>query len=436
MTSPGTTGPSEVLQGSNTQLQGPTGIAVDSAGYIYTAGISPGTLNYVINMYAPLAAGTNNTAPVATISLGTNVFVPGLALDASGRIYLSNYNQKQRDVVSGAGRHDAEQHFAGDDCGRGDADELAERRRDRCEREDLRGERVRWRAGWLYQRVRRESVRLASMPHRWAQIFSATLGRASSVAVDTSGEIYVTDPDAPAVDEFAANPSGAVTEAPAGTIRGRFAGSNSPKALRPIEKARAGATYDAIFTTRAATSSRSCSLGMLVGAQRDRFRLAFASPGAGCAGMIRPTPRRRELQARVAALSEKASVTAAKMLPGSARRCGGRRPLGIHQADDGAGGRPASEDLRRDQIRRLVPGRHVLHRAPVGRHDGEEDGGRRTRRCLRTRCSRCTAGSERARSRARRDRVTRRRAARTSQGRALAAARMPWPLMSTIASDV
>lgn len=230
MTSPGTTGPSEVLQGSNTQLQGPTGIAVDSAGYIYTAGISSGTLNYVINMYAPLAAGTNNAAPVATIPLGMNVFVPGLALDASGRIYISNYNQNSvtlyparvgttlsstplATIVGAATLMNSPSGVAIDSSGK----------------IYVSNEFGGTPGGFINVYAANPSGGVNAAP--LAQVFSATLGRISSVAVDTSGEIYVADPDIPAVDEFAANPSGAVTEAPVGTISGTVCGLQLPEGV-------------------------------------------------------------------------------------------------------------------------------------------------------------------------------------------------------------
>ena len=135
-----------------------------------------------MTLYPARAGTTLNSTPVATIAGAATLMnsPSGVAIDASGKIYVSN-------------------EFGGAP------------------------------GGFINVYAANPSGGVNATP--LAQIFSATLGRASSVAVDTSGEIYVTDPDAPAVDEFAANPSGAVTEAPAGTISGVVCGLQLPEGV-------------------------------------------------------------------------------------------------------------------------------------------------------------------------------------------------------------
>lgn len=107
----GCSGPIGTLAGSNTGLQWPQSIVVDSAGYIYVANAGA-TAFYsqqygeescpfnTITMFAPISSGTHNVAPVATIpdpaptqacSQETSNDEMSLALDASGRIYATSY---------------------------------------------------------------------------------------------------------------------------------------------------------------------------------------------------------------------------------------------------------------------------------------------------------------------------------------------------------
>jgi hypothetical protein len=85
----GCTGPFATLTGSNTQLNLGSGIAVDPAGYLYVA--EEGNPRE-IQLFAPLAAGTQNVAPLASIPLPvTNTgYADGVqvALDSLGRIYV------------------------------------------------------------------------------------------------------------------------------------------------------------------------------------------------------------------------------------------------------------------------------------------------------------------------------------------------------------
>ncbi|MGA8575860.1 MAG: hypothetical protein WB609_09315 [Candidatus Cybelea sp.] len=75
-----------VIIGSNTGLQSPAGIALDSTGNIYVTNMG----NSSVTVYS--AGSSGNVAPIATIS-GTNTGLLnpfGIALDSGGRIYVAN----------------------------------------------------------------------------------------------------------------------------------------------------------------------------------------------------------------------------------------------------------------------------------------------------------------------------------------------------------
>jgi sugar lactone lactonase YvrE len=82
--------PIAVLTGSNTGLQEPTGVALDSSGRIYVADFMAGSLF----VYAALGKrrGLLKDAPIATIAgSNTNLIAPwGVALDSSRNIYVSD----------------------------------------------------------------------------------------------------------------------------------------------------------------------------------------------------------------------------------------------------------------------------------------------------------------------------------------------------------
>jgi len=84
--SSGNVAPSSTIGGSNTGLNEPRGIALDASGNIYVTN----TDSYTVTIYP---AGSNgNTAPSSTIGgPNTGLYVPeGIALDASGNIYVAN----------------------------------------------------------------------------------------------------------------------------------------------------------------------------------------------------------------------------------------------------------------------------------------------------------------------------------------------------------
>ncbi len=88
--------PLATIAGSNTGLNTPQGIAVDTAGRIYVVNDSPlfGAPAPSITVYAANPSGTLNEAPLATIAGSattlTSTTAYGIALDASGKIYVGN----------------------------------------------------------------------------------------------------------------------------------------------------------------------------------------------------------------------------------------------------------------------------------------------------------------------------------------------------------
>ncbi len=93
---PGATGniaPAATIAGSNTGLSYPEGVALDAGGQLYVTNSIPFPADsYSVTVYAPGATG--NVAPVATIA-GSNTGLNGpvgIAVDATGRLYVANAN--------------------------------------------------------------------------------------------------------------------------------------------------------------------------------------------------------------------------------------------------------------------------------------------------------------------------------------------------------
>jgi sugar lactone lactonase YvrE len=84
-----TTAPLATIGGGSTGISAPVGIALDASGRIYIA--NNGTS--MVTVYAANPVGNVTTPPVATIGGGsTGIFNPlGMTLDGSGRVYVANY---------------------------------------------------------------------------------------------------------------------------------------------------------------------------------------------------------------------------------------------------------------------------------------------------------------------------------------------------------
>ncbi len=105
----GDTAPITTIGGSNTGLKYPVGIAIDSKGKIYVAdygnGIISGPGSIAPSVFVYAAGSKGNVAPIATISgSDTGLETPiGIALDSSGKIYVADYSAKSVFVYSALG---------------------------------------------------------------------------------------------------------------------------------------------------------------------------------------------------------------------------------------------------------------------------------------------------------------------------------------------
>jgi sugar lactone lactonase YvrE len=174
--------PVATITGQDTELDDPYGVALDASGRIYITNPSGNPSDSSITVYAANPSGTLNEAPVATISgSNTGLYLPyGVALDSSGRIYAGNTDGTITVYAANP-------------------------------------------LGTLNE------APVATITG------NAGLGAVLGIALDRSGNIYATNnysstngPVAPAVTVYAANPSGTLNETPLATITGSNTGLNLP----------------------------------------------------------------------------------------------------------------------------------------------------------------------------------------------------------------
>jgi len=157
--------PVATIVGSNTAMNNPSGIGLDSAGKVYVANDS-GT--NTITVYAASPSGTLNEAPVATIT-GSNTLInqpEGIGFDSTGRIYTGN-NAPSIQVFAAS-----------------------------------------------------PSGTLNEAPLAMITGSNTGLGVNYGIAVDSSGRIYASNNSNNSITMYAANPSGTMNESPLATITG------------------------------------------------------------------------------------------------------------------------------------------------------------------------------------------------------------------------
>ena len=221
----GCTGPLAVLTGSNTVFGNSSGIAVDSAGYVYVAD----EIARTISLYAPLALGQNNVAPVSTLTLPAQAPNPpgadevSIAIDAAGLIYVtSEYENEILVYPARIGSSLASTPVA---TIAGSATRL----------NNIVGVALDP-SGRIYTATT-NSPGLTNTPSILvfnaspigtlneapvAQIVGSqtTLKYPDGIALDRSGVIYIVDAGITGVLEFPANPNGTFNEAPMGSVTG------------------------------------------------------------------------------------------------------------------------------------------------------------------------------------------------------------------------
>lgn len=199
--------PIGTIVGSNTGLEAPLAIALDSAGNIYVANL------FTITVYPPNPIGTLNEAPTGTIDVENGgITLYGLGVDATGKIYAAYpgtivvYAANPTGTVTtpiatiaGSNTQLAEVHdIAFDAAGRIYA-------ADNVYGIDVFAPNP---SGTLNE------APVANIPRN----ATTTLSYPWGIALDSSGKIYTLDSGRILV--FPANPVGTVTEAPLATIAG------------------------------------------------------------------------------------------------------------------------------------------------------------------------------------------------------------------------
>ncbi len=194
--SEGDAAPTAIIGGPNTGLYAPAGIAVDSGGKIYVAAYplaGGGTQVGSVFIYPALGSSTGllNEAPIATISGSTTGLSQpeGIALDASGKIYVTGYN-------TNTGFESVSVYPALSSSGTGLLDEAP----------------------------------IATISGNMSGNMT-DLSEPVGIALDSSQNIYVADNGATSVFVYPAlgSSTGTLNEAPIATISGNSTGLESPK---------------------------------------------------------------------------------------------------------------------------------------------------------------------------------------------------------------
>jgi hypothetical protein len=224
--------PLATIYGGNTQLSNPEGLTADAAGRIYV--VANTVSNYSIEVFAANPSGTLNEAPIATItgnSTGLNI-PAGVALDASGRIYVSNDGGTPSITVyaanpSGTLNEAPLATIAGTNTFLSDPIGLTV---------DASGNIYVANEGGsilVYPPIPALGGTLNEMPTAVISGPATGLRTPYDVALDATGKIYVADSTggssgSGAIDVFAANPSGFIAPAPLASITGSSTALNGP----------------------------------------------------------------------------------------------------------------------------------------------------------------------------------------------------------------
>jgi sugar lactone lactonase YvrE len=232
--------PLATIAGTGTGLNGPEAIALDASGNIYVANFAD-----TITVYPPNPSGTLNEAPLATITgAATQLTSPyGIAVDTTGKIYVANELGGNNVGYSGSITV-----YAANPSGTLDETPLGEIIGSNTGLNDPIGVAVDASGNICVVNFGGPSgsnvIVYAPNPSGvqnevpFATIVgSATgLGTSTAIALDSAGKIYISNSygggnNIGAITVFPANPGGTLNEAPAGTITGTNSRLNYPQGV-------------------------------------------------------------------------------------------------------------------------------------------------------------------------------------------------------------
>jgi hypothetical protein len=224
--------PVATIAGSNTQLVDPEGLTVDASGRIYV--VANNGSSGSITVYAANPSGTLNEAPIATIT-GSNTGLndpAGVALDASGRIYVSNDGGTPSITVyaaspSGTMNEAPLATIAGTNTFLSDPIGLSVDGSGNIYVANEAGSIL------VYPAIPTLGGSLNEMPTAVISGPTSGLRTPYDVVLDATGKLYVVDSTGGsggigAIDVFAANPSGFIDPSPLASITGSSTGLNGP----------------------------------------------------------------------------------------------------------------------------------------------------------------------------------------------------------------
>jgi 6-phosphogluconolactonase (cycloisomerase 2 family) len=208
--------PLATIAGSNTGLSNPLGIALDSSGQIYIA--NNNSSGNGVSVFAANPSGTLNEAPIATI-VGSNTAInnpSGIGVDSTGKIYVANDSNTNTITVyaaspSGTMNEAPIATIAGSNTDLSNPEGIAF---------DSSGRFYTGNGASITMYAANPSGTLNETP--LAFIYGSNTGLNVNYGnwVDSTGRPYASNNGANSITMYAANPSGTLNESPVATITG------------------------------------------------------------------------------------------------------------------------------------------------------------------------------------------------------------------------